>query len=202
MKSPFLSSAQSLWGLLIPTVLDVRPTSKYFLDLVTARQRSWGKVMFSVLCVCQSVCPGEGMGLLMRPLPTMHWTSLYRHETWDHPPHYYHLVAITDDLFKIVHSRTPTHRYWYLVALPPKHTRLASGWYASYYFLVTVRNIVAARLFSQASVTLFTGGCIPACTGADTPWEDTPGQTPPSQADTPPMATAADGMHPTGIHSC
>ena len=145
--------------------------------------------MFSVLCVCQSVCPGEGMGLLMWPLPTMHWTSLYRHETWDHPPHYYHLVAITDDLFKIVHSRTPTHRYWYLVAWPPKHTRLASGWYASYYFLITVRNIVAARLFSWASVTLFTGGCIPACTGADTPWEDTP------RADTP-----LPGRHITDGH--
>ena len=29
-------------------------TSKYFLDLVTARQRSCGKVMFSVLRVCLS----------------------------------------------------------------------------------------------------------------------------------------------------
>ena len=61
---------------------------------------------------------------------------------------------------------------------------------------------------------------------ADTPWTDTPlpdipwmtplGQTPPSWADTPPpgqtpptpqtppseIATAADGTHPTGTHSC
>ena len=35
-------------------------------------------------------------------------------------------------------------------------------------------------MFSQASVILFTGGCIPACTGADTPRQTPPGQTPPS----------------------
>ena len=44
-------------------------------------------------------------------------------------------------------------------------------------------------------------GCIPACTGADTPWADISqhalGQTSP-----PPTATAADGTHPTGMHSC
>ena len=36
------------------------------------------------------------------------------------------------------------------------------------------------------------------------PQADTPGQTPPWQADNPPpqMATAADGTHPTGMHSC
>ena len=34
---------------------------------------------------------------------------------------------------------------------------------------------------------------------ADTPWVDTPlGQTPPPQQ----TATAADGTHPTGMHSC
>ena len=52
------------------------------------------------------------------------------------------------------------------------------------------------------------GGCIPACTGADTPpeqtytpWVDTPSP----WADTlppPTMATATNGTHPTGIHSC
>ena len=49
-------------------------------------------------------------------------------------------------------------------------------------------------MFSQASVILFTGVCvcIPACTGTDTPL----GQNPP------PTATAADGTHPTGMHSC
>ena len=51
------------------------------------------------------------------------------------------------------------------------------------------------------------GRHIPVCTGAVTPQADTP----PSRhipsctrADTPPgqMATAADGTHPTGMHSC
>ena len=76
------------------------------------------------------------------------------------------------------------------------------------------------------------GGCIPAYTQADPPpsqcmlgytplgrypQSDTPpvrhclgrhppGQTPPRQtpprSDTPPMATAADGTHPNGMHSC
>ena len=35
------------------------------------------------------------------------------------------------------------------------------------------------------------GGCLPACTGADTPLDRHP---PPS------AATAADGTHPTGMH--
>ena len=55
---------------------------------------------------------------------------------------------------------------------------------------------------------LSTGECLPDTPWADTPsWADTPlgrhplahapGQTPPQQ-----MATAADGTHPTGMHSC
>ena len=54
-------------------------------------------------------------------------------------------------------------------------------------------------MFSQASVILFAGGCL-----EDTPLgrhphgQPTPnGQTPPQQT-----ATAADGTHPTGVHSC
>ena len=55
------------------------------------------------------------------------------------------------------------------------------------------------------------GGDIPACTGQAPPGRHPPGQTPPGQtppqADTPgqtptPTATAADGTHPTGMHSC
>ena len=57
-------------------------------------------------------------------------------------------------------------------------------------------------IFTQASVILFTGG-----------WQTPPKrQTPPSRADTPlpstcwdtppSTATAADGTHPTGMHSC
>ena len=52
----------------------------------------------------------------MWPLPIMHWTSLYKapdmgptplgHQTWGLtvPPHcYWHLMIITEDLFKLVH---------------------------------------------------------------------------------------------------
>ena len=77
-------------------------------------------------------------------------------------------------------------------------------------------------MFSQASVILFTGRQTPPPWAdtplADTPgrhpppsqtppWTDTiPGQTPPYADTTPPplsteMATAVDGMHPTGMHS-
>ena len=40
--------------------------------------------------------------------------------------------------------------------------------------------------------------------GADTPWEQTPWSRHPPREQTPPRdtATAADGTHPTGIHSC
>ena len=49
-------------------------------------------------------------------------------------------------------------------------------------------------MFSQACVkNSVHEGCIPACAGADSlPWADTPQQT----------AIAADGTHPTGMHSC
>ena len=43
-------------------------------------------------------------------------------------------------------------------------------------------------MFLHLSVILFTGGCV----WADTPYLDTPPET----------ATAADGTHPTGMHSC
>ena len=56
-------------------------------------------------------------------------------------------------------------------------------------------------IFSQASVILSTEGEVsaPAHAGIHTPplGRHTPGQTSP-----PPVATAADGTHPTGMHSC
>ena len=58
-------------------------------------------------------------------------------------------------------------------------------------------------MFSQASVILFTGG-YPSMYWGRHP----PRQTPPPCADAtppgrhPPTATAADGTHPTGLHSC
>ena len=59
-------------------------------------------------------------------------------------------------------------------------------------------------------------GCLPQCmlgyhtpradtSGADTPWEQTPPRAdPPGRGHLPPRetATAADGTHPTGMHSC
>ena len=81
-------------------------------------------------------------------------------------------------------------------------------------------------MFSQACVILFTGGCLPQCMlGYYTPLGNRhPPQSrhspqsrhPPSRADTPlpccrhpqeqtpprDTATAADGTHPTGMHSC
>ena len=52
-------------------------------------------------------------------------------------------------------------------------------------------------MFSQASVILSMGGEV---------WQTPPGQTPaPPWTGTPPpneTATAADGTHPTGMHSC
>ena len=64
---------------------------------------------------------------------------------------------------------------------------------------ITARNSSCGKvMFSQASVILSVGGCLSHCLlgyipQADTPWEDTP---------PPEMATAADGRHPPGMHSC
>ena len=77
--------------------------------IITARQRSFRKVTFSVVSV------------LMWPLPMMHyislhrppqpraqfpWTSDLRHLPFWPCPCWWHLVVITGDLFKLVHSRT------------------------------------------------------------------------------------------------
>ena len=47
-----------------------------------ARQWSCGKVMFSLVCVCQST----GGRVSIWPLSMMHWTSLYRPSTSDMEP--------------------------------------------------------------------------------------------------------------------
>ena len=80
-------------------------------------QRSCLKVMFSVVCVCLSVC-SQQRGVPMWALPIMHWTSLYRHHhlyptpstgtlhpsTTTAPP-----STLPPDLFKLVHF-APPHR--------------------------------------------------------------------------------------------
>ena len=74
-------------------------------------------------------------------------------------PSSWHLVAITGDLFKLVHwtcTGTPTHQYcstniWWLptstdIWWPLKHIRLVSGQYASYgnafLFKVSIQQII------------------------------------------------------------
>ena len=72
--------------------------------------------------------PGHGTWLPALPATDIWWSSL---ETWDLPPCYWHLVAITGDLFKHDHLIPPTttDMYWW----PVKHVLLESGWYASYW---------------------------------------------------------------------
>ena len=57
---------------------------------------------------------------------------------------------------------------------------------------------------SQHALVVGWGLCIPACTGQVGCVADTPLGRHPPRADTspPPVATAPDGMHPTGMHSC
>ena len=56
-------------------------------------------------------------------------------------------------------------------------------------FYCPQRSCGKVIFYTCLSVILFTGGGgIPACTGADTPLRK--------------AATAADGTHPTGMHSC
>ena len=92
--------------------------------------------------------------------------------------------------------------------------------------IITVRNEVAKVMFLHLSVTLFTGGvCLSACWDTAPSWEQAlppgpatprtrppppsshrPEQAPPPGTRHPPpgaeAATASDGTHPTGMHSC
>ena len=69
--------------------------------------------------------------------------------------------------------------------------------------IFTVRNEVAAKvMFLHLSVILSTGGVSGRPPGQTPPWTDIPRVDSP-QADIPRQtATAADGTHPTGMHSC
>ena len=69
-------------------------------------------------------------------------------------------------------------------------------------YLLSANEVVERKCFHKCvSRILSTGGCIPPCTGADNPPKaDTPfplGRHPHPQQ----TATAADGTHPTGMHS-
>ena len=76
-----------------------------------ACQRSCGKAMFSVVCVCQSIWQ---RGLLMWPLPTIHWTSPHR----DPPRHIQTSSTWTP------HCTAPS--------LPPRHVQTSSTWTSLY----------------------------------------------------------------------
>ena len=79
--------------------------------------------------------------------------------------------------------------------------------------IFTVRNKVAKVMFLQACVCPQEGGCLSACWDTTPPPKQTPPRSrhPPPLEQTPPgsrhpptreTATAADGTHPTGMHSC
>ena len=141
----------------------------------------------------------------------MHWTSLYNRNptapliqkpTWHQLPLYMDpllLVANTGYLFKLVHLQTPGADIWWLL----KHiTRIVSKRMVRIlleFFLVTVRNSSCGKvMFSQVSVCPRGEGCTPSCQADINP----PRQTHPPSPPPPQMATAADGTHPTGMHSC
>ena len=102
------------------------------MKIITARQRCCGKVMFSQVSVCLSV----HTGVLVWPLPMMHWTLLYRPSAADMGAPIpalcrWHLVAVTGNLFKCVHCTS-------LYRLPP--------WY--WHLMVTEASTVGILIFS------------------------------------------------------
>ena len=71
--------------------------------------------------------------------------------------------------------------------------------------IFTVLNEVAKVMFLQTCVCSHGGGvCLSACWDTTPPGKDTPWSRHPSRSRHPPgeTATAADGTHPTGMHSC
>ena len=123
-------------------------------SFITARKRSYGKAMFSLVCL--SVHRG---GVAMWPLPLMHYTSPYRtsqppgDQTWDPlqpcPPL---LVTSCGNHWRPVQTcslksppPTSTDIRW-----SPKPLRLACGWHASYWnaFLFINTNELYQNLIS------------------------------------------------------
>ena len=87
---------------------------------------------------------------------------------------------------------------------------------STHFWLVTVHNIVAARSCYYSCDSVHSWGCLTDPPPGRAPWADTSmgrhlhGQTPPPPGRHPLWAdttshqttTAADGTHPTGMHSC
>ena len=99
---------------------------QHIMCLFTTRQQSCGKEGNVFTGVSLSFCSGRSP--YMWPLPMMPWTSLYSHRnpTLDNRPGnplpsdirpgspcYWHLVANTGDLFKIIYLRTPRSEIWW-----------------------------------------------------------------------------------------
>ena len=100
-------------------------------ELFNTRQRSCRKVMFSYASVCPRGSPWDHYPLCIGPHftpPPPTQPQPPPPQTWDMDPPApgpcrWHLVAITGDLFKLVHLRIPqtcSRLYWQLAAWPPK----------------------------------------------------------------------------------
>ena len=101
-------------------------------------------------------------------------------------PLFFHVIII----YKAERQNFPEDYWWFLDYYHPQ-TKLQKG---------NVFTSVCQEFFPQGSVCQTPPGQTPPL-GQTPPWADTPWHTP--QADTPQqMATAADGTHPTGMHSC
>ena len=109
-------------------------TTNSFFCIFIARQRTYGKGIFSVVCFCQSMCSKREGGPLW-PWPKMHWASPFKdpfpcRAPLVHGPSFpclWHLVAKTGDLFKLVHLRArPSADIWWLAS--EGSWRYASYW--------------------------------------------------------------------------
>ena len=92
------------------------------LGIFTTRQRSCGKIMFSLVSVCLSVHEGSPCDhypwcigpFCTAPPPTTRWTSdLGPLLDPSAPQVTWHLVVITGDLLKLVHLWTPRSDMWW-----------------------------------------------------------------------------------------
>ena len=98
------------------------------LYVITACQRSFGKVMFSQVSVCSQ--RGSHVTVTLDALVLAVQAPIQTSDPGHDYPCYWHLVASIGDLFKLVHLRTPRSNIWYW---PLKNEWFASGRYAFYW---------------------------------------------------------------------
>ena len=156
-----LSVMKFQWNFLLWRGFTLHPRTKQHVQVfVTIRRRSCGKVMFLVICVCQSVCLGRGDSHVTVTHDTLDLTAqgpLSRLWTWDltvhapqaPPP----LLLVTSDGqdFRPVPTCSlqdpcppvlTSDSYW-------KHKQLAGRWYASHCnaFLFVSKNGIYSIFF-------------------------------------------------------